>query len=394
MTANLALAEARKQARLSQDGLARKVRDAGRRLGTQNGCSRGTIARWEAGEAIPQPAMLAALEEALGADAEALGFGEVPVSWLPPPGFSAEVLSGAWVTAYQFPHDGKQLHHADLAHITASETHVRAVNHPPAPRTEGRDAAPFRNEVETELASRHLVGHWKNVSDTRYFGMVHLAVLPGESVLDGYFTGFASDVAVSAMSEKIGYARCSTDKQDLTAQREALADLGVTRDRIYLNHGLTGTNRARPGLDQALAAVRAGDTLVATKLDRAFRSVPDARDIISGLADRGVLFQLGASIYDWADPMSKMFLQMLAVFAEFDVDLIRMRTREGMAVAKANGKLNGKPPKLSAAQTAHLVDLHATGDYTMAELAELFSVSRPTINRTLQRAGAITGHTS
>ena len=77
----------------------------------------------------------------------------------------------------------------------------------------------------------------------------------------------------------IGYARCSTDKQDLTAQRQALAELGVASDRIYMDKGLTGTNRARPGLDQAMAAVRKGDTLVVPKLDRLARSVPDARHI-------------------------------------------------------------------------------------------------------------------
>jgi hypothetical protein len=73
--------------------------------------------------------------------------------------------------------------------------------------------------------------------------------------------------------------RCSTDKQDLAAQHAALLELGVDEDRIYLDHGLTGTNRDRPGLDQALAAVRAGDTLVVPKLDRPARSVPDARAI-------------------------------------------------------------------------------------------------------------------
>jgi DNA invertase Pin-like site-specific DNA recombinase len=65
---------------------------------------------------------------------------------------------------------------------------------------------------------------------------------------------------------RIGYARCSTDKQDLAAQRAALEQLGVTSERIYTDHGLTGTSRTRPGLDQALAAVRAGDTLVVTLL--------------------------------------------------------------------------------------------------------------------------------
>jgi Resolvase, N terminal domain len=75
--------------------------------------------------------------------------------------------------------------------------------------------------------------------------------------------------------------------QDLTAQRQALAAHGVPADRIYLDKGLTGTTRARPGLDQALAAVREGDTLTVTKLDRLARSVPDALDILGQLSARG-----------------------------------------------------------------------------------------------------------
>jgi hypothetical protein len=77
----------------------------------------------------------------------------------------------------------------------------------------------------------------------------------------------------------VGYARVSTDAQDLTAQRDALAALGVAPARIYVDHGLSGRRRDRPGLCEALAACRAGDTLVVTKLDRLARSVPDARDI-------------------------------------------------------------------------------------------------------------------
>ena len=76
---------------------------------------------------------------------------------------------------------------------------------------------------------------------------------------------------------KIGYARVSTDGQDLTVQRQALADLGVEPDRVYVDHGISGTHRARPGLREALAACRPGDSLVVTKLDRLARSVPDAR---------------------------------------------------------------------------------------------------------------------
>jgi DNA invertase Pin-like site-specific DNA recombinase len=122
----------------------------------------------------------------------------------------------------------------------------------------------------------------------------------------------------------IGYARCSTDSQDLTAQRQRLLELGVTEQRIYLDHGLTGTNRARPGLDQALAAVREGDTLVVPKLDRLARSVPDARAIGDDLAARGIKLSLGGQVYDPTDPIGKMFFNILATFAEFEVDLLRL----------------------------------------------------------------------
>jgi len=183
----------------------------------------------------------------------------------------------------------------------------------------------------------------------------------------------------------IGYARCSTDQQDLTAQREALLKLGVAPDRIYTDRGFTGTNRARPGLDQALAAVRGGDTLVIPKLDRLARSVPDARAIGDELAGRGVKLQIGASVHDPTDPMGKLFFNILATFAEFEADLIKMRTREGMAVARARGKLRGKQPKLSDWQQKELRRMQDSGDYSISDLAELFSVSRPTVYRTLHR---------
>ena len=188
----------------------------------------------------------------------------------------------------------------------------------------------------------------------------------------------------------IGYARCSTDEQDLTAQRDRLRELGVHQKRIYLDHGLTGTNRNRPGLDQALAAVREGDTLVVPKLDRLARSVPDARDIGDSLADRGIRLSLGGQVYDPADPMGKMFFNILATFAEFEVDLLRMRTREGMAVARAKGRLRGKQPKLSAKQQTELRRMRASGDYSIADLAELFTIGRATVYRTLRREGSST----
>jgi DNA invertase Pin-like site-specific DNA recombinase len=87
--------------------------------------------------------------------------------------------------------------------------------------------------------------------------------------------------------------------------------------------------------------------------------------------------------------MGKMFFNILATFAEFEVDLVdllRLRTREGMAIARANGKLKGKPPKLNPRQQAHLVGLHQAGAHTVSQLADLFAVSRPTVYRVLERA--------
>lgn len=188
----------------------------------------------------------------------------------------------------------------------------------------------------------------------------------------------------------IGYARVSTDGQDLTAQRDGLAALGLEAGRVYVDHGLTGTNRARPGLREALAACRPGDTLVVTKLDRLARSLPDARAIADELTAGQVKLSLGGSVHDPTDPVGRLLFNVLAMVAEFEADLARMRTREGMRVAQAKGRLRGKQPKLRPAQEAHLVSLYRGGEHTVGELEELFSVTRSTVYRAVRRAGGST----
>ena len=98
-------------------------------------------------------------------------------------------------------------------------------------------------------------------------------------------------------------------------------------------------------------------------------------------------------MHDPTDPMGKLLFNVLAMVAEFEGDLIRARTREGMKVAKAKGRLRGKQPKLSPRQEAHLVQLHEAGEHTMSELAELFSVARSTVYRALERAQRKSGTT-
>lgn len=187
---------------------------------------------------------------------------------------------------------------------------------------------------------------------------------------------------------RIGYARVSTREQDLQAQTEALEALGVEPDRIYVDHGLTGRNRDRPGLAEAMAACRAGDTLVVTKLDRLARSIPDARDIAEELTTRGVALALGGAVYDPQDPVGRLLFNVLAMVAEFEADLISARTREGMAIARSKGRLKGRSPKLTASQQAHVMVLRESGEHTVSEIAELFGVSRPTIYRVIERQEA------
>ncbi len=189
----------------------------------------------------------------------------------------------------------------------------------------------------------------------------------------------------------IGYTRVSADAHDLVAERRALADLGVRHEDVYVDFGLTGGGRDRPGLDDALAACRPGDSLVVTKLHRLAHSLADARELVERIAAQGIRLNVDGFSPDPADPASRLMFKMLVALADFESDLIRSRTREGLRVAKAEGRLRGKPPKLDPAEQARLVDLHHSEDHSPEDLAEMFGVARSTVYRVLERArrGAI-----
>ncbi|HKS53072.1 MAG TPA: recombinase family protein [Pseudonocardiaceae bacterium] len=185
---------------------------------------------------------------------------------------------------------------------------------------------------------------------------------------------------------RVGYARCSTDDQDVDIQIEQLIALGVAADRIYIDLGFSGTRRTnRVGLDQALAAVWPGSIFTVTKFDRFARDVADAHTILTDLSDRGVLFGLGGSVYDWKDPFGRLFLQTLAMVAEFEANLGHLRTREGMAKARRQGKLRGKQPKLPPSAARTIRRRYAEGQVSLADLAEEYRVGRSTIHRIIHR---------
>ncbi|OBC02699.1 recombinase family protein [Gordonia sp. 852002-50395_SCH5434458] len=169
---------------------------------------------------------------------------------------------------------------------------------------------------------------------------------------------------------KIGYARCSTYGQDLTAQIDALTVRVVEENQIHTDLGCPS------------------DELVVTKLDRLARSVSDARDIVEGLTDKGVKLRIGGSLHDPDDSTGRLLLNARAMVAEFEVDLVRACTREGVAVANAKGRLRGKK-KLPTNQECRLVQFFQSGEHTVGERAEDFGVSRATDYRADDRSAGI-----
>lgn len=181
------VAAARRMLGMDRADFARHVRDL-----TGWDVLPSAIAAWEDDETPPGDLVIACVSITQGMAAITS-----PLLAAVPPAFPASALAGAWITSYEFIHAGRPHHHADIAHVTAeSGSRIRVVNHPPEPRSEGR-SRPFRNEITAQLAGRHVIGEWQNTSDTRYAGALHLAVLPGEVVMQGWYTGVGSDIEVS-----------------------------------------------------------------------------------------------------------------------------------------------------------------------------------------------------
>ncbi len=166
----------------------------------------------------------------------------------------------------------------------------------------------------------------------------------------------------------------------------ALRKLGVDIGNIYTDRGYTGRNRDRPGLTEALTAVGEGDTLVVTKLDRLGRSVTDINAIVTELDMKGARLIYGGQVYSPGDPSSKMFFTVLGAMAEFESALTRARTREGVAIAKGQGRMTGRKPKLTALQHERLLKDYESGEFGAVKLMELYGLSRSADYAALVRA--------
>ena len=182
----------------------------------------------------------------------------------------------------------------------------------------------------------------------------------------------------------IGYARVSTEDQNLDLQRDALKSAGC---ELVFSDKLSGARDDRPGLAEALSHLRAGDCLVVWKLDRLGRTLRGLIDFVAKLRDRNIDFRTlhGTTQIDTSTAQGRFFFHVMAALAEMERDLIRERTNAGLAAARARGRKGGRPPKLTARQLDHARRLLADPNTTMIEVAESLKIDRSTLYRAFNR---------
>ncbi|KVU91677.1 hypothetical protein WK76_15625 [Burkholderia ubonensis] len=178
---------------------------------------------------------------------------------------------------------------------------------------------------------------------------------------------------------KVGYARVSTEEQNLMLQEDALFCAGC--DVLYTDQGVSGAEFSRPGLNEALAAISSGDTLIVWRLDRLGRSLAKLIDLINYLAKRDIGFISLTESIDTSSAGGTLMFHMMAALSEFERRLISERTRAGMRVASARGKMIGRKPLLSLAQCRQAVTLLKTK--SMTDVARKFKVHPRTLKRAL-----------
>ncbi len=182
----------------------------------------------------------------------------------------------------------------------------------------------------------------------------------------------------------IGYARISTDDQNLALQRDALAAAGC--EKIYEDR-ISGARAERPGLTLALEVARAGDTLIVWRLDRLGRSLKDLIALAERLEQRKVGLKSLKEALDTTSSGGRLVFHMFGALAEFERDLIRERTRAGLSAARARGRLGGRPKLLTPEKRRLAVQLYRAKEHSIAEICRLMGISKPTLYSYLAEAG-------
>ena len=172
---------------------------------------------------------------------------------------------------------------------------------------------------------------------------------------------------------KVGYSRVSTHDQDLAMQHDALKSAKC--DEIYSDIA-SGVKAQRPGLEQALSYLRAGDTLVVWKLDRLGRSIQHLIQTIQTLNNKDIGFQSLQENINTTTSSGKLVFHIFSALAEFEKDLITERTRAGLQAARSRGRLGGRPAALNLRQIERLLELYNERKSTISEICKIFNISK------------------
>jgi DNA invertase Pin-like site-specific DNA recombinase len=176
----------------------------------------------------------------------------------------------------------------------------------------------------------------------------------------------------------IGYARVSTDEQNLDLQRDALQKAGC--ERIFTD-AVSGTKAQRPGLEEALSHLRSGDTLVVWRLDRLGRSLRHLIDTITDFQEEGIEFKSLQESIDTTTSGGKLVFHIFGALAEFEREIIKERTKAGLQSARARGRKGGRPRALTDKQVEMLKRLAADPNNKVDEICQALGISRKTFYR-------------
>lgn len=183
-------------------------------------------------------------------------------------------------------------------------------------------------------------------------------------------------------STLIGYARVSTQDQNLQMQMDALAEAGCAK--VFYDQ-VSGAKKERPGLNDLLSYLRPGDTLVVWKLDRLGRSLKHLIDLVMELNERGVMFKSLQDGIDTATPTGQFFFHITGAFAELERNLIRERTMAGLKAARARGRLGGRPRVIKDEKLKMAKKLYDQNQGTVQEICDSLGMSRGTFYRYLKK---------
>ncbi len=179
----------------------------------------------------------------------------------------------------------------------------------------------------------------------------------------------------------IGYARVSTDDQNLALQQDALNQAGC--EQVFKDK-LGGAKAERPGLREALKYARSGDTLVVWRLDRLSRSLKDLIEMVNRLESEGVGLKSLQEAIDTTSSSGKLVFHIFGALAEFERNLIRERTQAGLQAARARGRKGGRPKSLTQDKQVLAVKLYDEKHHAVKKICEMMGISKPTLYKYIE----------